>query len=179
MEIARLLLSLPNDSNKPNTYFDILPSHIISLIYEYDGASYARSIYQNTVLSQIQKVLTSERHYMQARISACRMYKVSKLLKPNKFLDLGPISKYMLGFNKVGCFCPCDEPCCFQFNYELERPYICNCHQDKNKLQRLMFLPGQITFRFEKQHHWVVMKVNRHGFCIKIEKKIEKKYFKF
>lgn len=169
MEITRILSS-SNTKTKP-TYLDALPSHIISLIYEYDGASYAKIIYQKYVLSSIKNVLRSEYYYRQAHVASCREYELNIELKHNKFLDSGPISTYMLGFNKVGNVCHCESPCCFKFQYQVETPYVCNCHQYKNNLPQRIIRPTSLGYTIQMRRQDVTVRVNELGFCVKIKKR--------
>lgn len=141
------------------TRLELLPNDILIHIFEFEG--FAKENH-NKFLKQFSKILESQKYYSFAFTSSYDD-NYGPYLRSVPGLNIKENYKYLLNHKKSVSFCNCKTPCCYQFHYNKQIPYICGCHEK---------IPGGISYiyclnnRVDKK---ITIRLEKTGFCVKIK----------
>jgi hypothetical protein len=144
-----------NQSNK--NYLCILPSDVLSLIFEFEGI--AKENYDK-IIKEFQKILKTKKMYDLA-FKIPEIYDDMFLMRVS-CLHTTPIYKFILNQKKISSTCQCSEPCCFRFQYYNQTSYNCRCHEKKE---------SGINYSYYLNRKEKISIIQQEtGFCVKITK---------
>lgn len=139
-------------------YLNILPSDVLVLIFEFEGS--AKENY-NIILKEFKKILEIKNCYNLA-FQILQSYDDRFYLRQIPSLHTTSTYKFILNQKKVSSFCNCKEPCCYQFHYQNDKKYICNCHEKKER--------GIVYYYGLNKKEKLAIRPDQTGFCVKITK---------
>jgi hypothetical protein len=138
-----------------NILYSKLPASVILIIFEYEGLAKENN---DKFVKLFKKILLSSQYYKQAFRTS---YQYDDFhLKSVPSLNKIEIYKYILRAKKHITFCGCQHNCCIKFMYDINKKYICGCHEKKS---------GGISYIFHlNSGKKICIRTENTGFCVKI-----------
>jgi hypothetical protein len=133
-----------------------LPETVILIIFEFEGLTKENN---DKFIKMFKDILLSKKYYSLA-FRTSYQYDDDIHLKSVPSLNKIETYKYILRAKKHISFCECKHNCCIKFMYDINKKYICGCHEKKS---------GGISYIFHlNAGKKIYIRTENTGFCVKI-----------